>query len=111
MNIGIRPQNVQYSFTPVPLAQQKRTLYSFDTIGNKSVLITQVGDAQVRAIAPNGLSVQLDQPVYLTFDLERAIFFDAESSEYIGRYDEADVLKLVDQQKQETTEESGDSHG
>ncbi len=110
VNIGIRPQNVQYSFTPVAGAAEG-TLYSFDTIGNKSVLITQVGDAQVRAIAPNGLSVQLDQPVYLTFDLERAIFFDAESSEYIGRYDEADVLKLVDQQKQETTEESGDSHG
>ncbi len=38
MHLGLRPQNVHYHFEPVEGAV-RGTVYSFETIGNKSVLI------------------------------------------------------------------------
>ena len=93
IDIGIRPQNVHYSFEMVEGAVQG-SVYSFEAIGNKSVLIAQIGDTYVRIMAPNGLLVKLDQPVYVTFDVNRAIFFDAQTTQYIGRFDEAAVKAL-----------------
>ncbi len=77
------------------------TVYSFETIGNKSVLIAAVGRAQLRMIAPNGLKVRLDQDVYVTFEIGRAMFFDAETTNYIGRYDEASVREMAAQRAKE----------
>ena len=57
--------------------------------------------SQLRMIAPNGLPVKLDQDVWVTFDIDRAIFFDAGSTEYIGRFDEAAILELAASQKKE----------
>jgi multiple sugar transport system ATP-binding protein len=110
VHLGIRPQNVHYHFEPVDGAIGG-TVYSFDTIGNKSVLTVQIGNAHVRVIAPNGLPVKLDQPVFVTLDIPRAIFFDGVTKEYIGRYDEADVMKLVEEQKNESSKEAGENHG
>lgn len=93
LHVGIRPQNVHYSFEPMERAFEG-TVFSYDAIGNKSVLVAQVGDAHIRMIAPNGLTVKLDQPVYLTFDVAMAIFFDPETTEYIGRFDEAETKAL-----------------
>lgn len=97
LHVGIRPQNVHYSFTPIEHAFEG-TVFSYEAIGNKSVLIAQVGDAHIRMIAPNGLTVKLDQPVCLTFDVAMSIFFDSESSEYIGRFNEAETKALSSEQ-------------
>lgn len=94
VHMGLRPQNIHYHFEPVEGAIQG-TVYSFETIGNKSVLIAKIGDQLVRMIAPNGLKVRLDQDVYVTFEIERAMFFDALSTNYIGRYDEVSVRKFT----------------
>ena len=94
VHMGLRPQNIHYHFEPVEGAIQG-TVYSFETIGNKSVLIAKIGDQLVRMIAPNGLKVRLDQDVYVTFEIERAMFFDALSTSYIGRYDEVSVRKFT----------------
>ena len=98
--MGIRPQNAHYHFEPTPGAV-KGTVYAFETIGNKSVLTAQIGDQHMRMIAPNGLPVKLDQDVYVTFDIDRAIFFNAETTEYIGRYDEAAIRELAASLKKE----------
>lgn len=110
VNLGIRPQNIQYHFEPVENAIEG-TVYSFETIGNKSVLIAQIGNAHVRIIAPNGLKVKLDQPVYVTVDIARVIFFDGITREYIGRYAEAEVKKLVEEQRSESSKKAGEDHG
>ena len=94
IHTGIRPQNAHYFFEPTPNAI-KGTVYAFETIGNKSVLTAQIGNQHLRMIAPNGLPVKLDQDVWVTFDIDRAIFFDAGSTEYIGRFDEAAILELA----------------
>jgi len=100
LHLGLRPQNIHYHFEPVEGAIQG-TVYSFETIGNKSVLIAQVGQTHLRMIAPNGLKVRLDQNVYVTFEINRAMFFGAESTDYIGRYDEKSVRELAGQRAKE----------
>ena len=100
VHMGIRPQNAHYHFEPVSDAI-KGTVYAFETIGNKSVLTAQIGDTHLRMIAPNGLPVKLDQDGWVTFDIDRAIFFDAESTRYIGRFDEAAIRELAAGQAKE----------
>ena len=68
MDIGIRPQNVKYSFEAKE-GYFKATVYSYESIGNKSVIVAECGDYQLRMIAPNGLSVAIDSDVYIRFEL------------------------------------------
>lgn len=100
VHLGLRPQNIHYHFQPVEGAI-KGTVYSFETIGNKSVLIAEVGRRHLRMIAPNGLKVRLDQDVYITCEIDRAMFFDAETTRYIGRFDEKSVRELAAEQAKE----------
>ena len=99
VHLGLRPQNIHYHFEPTE-GGIKGTVYSFETIGNKSVLIVEIGRKHLRMIAPNGLKVKLDQDVYVTFEINRAMFFDAESTNYIGRYDEKSVRELAARAKE-----------
>ena len=42
-------------------------------------------------IAPNGLKVEIDQEIYLSLEVERSLFFDSQTKEYIVRYGEAAI--------------------
>ena len=53
-HIGFRPNNVRYTFEKKD-GLLKGTVYSFESIGNKAVLIAKIGDKFVRMIAPNDL--------------------------------------------------------
>ena len=101
-DIGIRPQHVKYSFEPKE-GYFKATVYSYESIGNKSVIVADCGDvhhSQLRMIAPNGLSVAIDSDVYIHLELEHSIFFEKESKEYIVRYDEAGYIALASAQEE-----------
>ena len=96
-DIGIRPQNVKYSFEPRD-GYFKTTVYSYESIGNKSVIVADCGDVlhyQLRMIAPNGLNVAIDSNVYIHFEMDHTILFDAETKDYIVRYDEAGYVALA----------------
>ncbi|MCR4705983.1 MAG: ABC transporter ATP-binding protein [Lachnospiraceae bacterium] len=93
-DIGIRPQNVKYSFEPKE-GYFKTTVYSYESIGNKSVIVAECGDYQLRMIAPNGLNVAIDSEVYIRFDLDHIILFDPDTKNYIVRYDEANFIALA----------------
>ena len=94
VDIGLRPQNVKYSFEPKE-GYFKSSVYSYESIGNKSVIVAECADDQLRMIAPNGLSVGIDSDIYLYFELDRAIIFDANTKEYIVRYDEQSFIDLA----------------
>ena len=94
VDIGIRPQNVKYSFEAKE-GYFKATVYSYESIGNKSVIVAECGDYQIRMIAPNGLSVAIDSDVYIRFELDHSIFFDSVTKEYIVRYDEQTFIDLA----------------
>ena len=97
VHFGIRPQNVKYSFEPKE-GYFRATVYSYESIGNKSVIVAECGDvlhSQLRMIAPNGLSVAIDSDVYVHLEMDHVIFFDPETKEYIVRYDEANYVALA----------------
>jgi ABC-type sugar transport system ATPase subunit len=93
-DIGIRPQNVKYSFEPKE-GYFKTTVYSYESIGNKSVIVAECGDYQLRMIAPNGLNVAIDSEVYIRFELDHIILFDPDTKNYIVRSDEANFIALA----------------
>ncbi len=96
---GIRPQHVEYSFDPKE-GFMKFTVYSYESIGNKSVIIAECGNLQLRMIAPNGLTIKIDQDIYVNLKMNHAMFFDIETKEYVSRYNEALVKALVAEQEE-----------
>ena len=50
-------------------------------------------------IAPNGLTVKIDQDIYVDMKLDHAMFFDAETQEYLTRYRETAVKALAAEQE------------
>ena len=107
VDMALRPQNVSYSFEPTEGAI-KGTVYTYESIGNKSVIEAAIGkDLKIRMIAPNGLNVELDQDVYVSLDVSHAMFFYADTKEYMTRYGEAVLKQLSAEQlaKQQKGEE------
>jgi len=101
LHIGVRPQNIDYSFEPMD-GYVKGQVYSFETIGNKSVLTAVLGgETEVRIIAPNGLLVKLDQAVYIKINLEQTLFFCAKSTDFICRYNESAIRSLAAEKAEE----------
>ncbi len=100
-DVALRPQNVKYSFEPRD-GYFKTTVYSYESIGNKSVIVAECGDFlhyQIRMIAPNGLNVAIDSEVYIKFEMDHAILFDEKTKDYIVRYDEANYIALAEAQE------------
>jgi ABC-type sugar transport system ATPase subunit len=93
-DMGIRPQNVRYSFEPKE-GYLQCTVYSYESIGNKSVINADYNGSILRMIAPNGLQVNIDETVYVDLQLDHAMFFDGETGEYLSRYDEARFKALA----------------
>lgn len=98
VDIGIRPQHIQYSFEKIE-GYFKATVYSYESIGNKSVIIADCGNYQLRMIAPNGLRVRIDSDIYIHPEIGKSIVFDCESKNYIVRYDEEAVKALATKQE------------
>ena len=66
VDLALRPQNVKYSFEPKDGYFFKAVVYSYESIGNKSVIEAECGEYQLLVlILPNGLKVEIDQEIYL----------------------------------------------
>lgn len=98
VDVGMRPQNVTYSFEPKD-GYMKCTVYSYESIGNKSVIVAELSGLQLRMIAPNGLKVKIDQDVYVDMQLDHAMFFDTETKNYLTRYNEATIKAFAEGQE------------
>ncbi|HOL85134.1 ABC transporter ATP-binding protein [Thermoclostridium caenicola] len=96
-HLGFRPNNVKYTFQKQD-GLLRGTVYSFESIGNKAVLIAKIGDQFLRMIAPNDLQVKLDQDVYVELPISKATFFNAQTTQFIGTSDEAAIYRLVQEQ-------------
>lgn len=92
-DMAIRPQNVKYSFEALP-GHIEGSVYSYESIGNKAVIEADCGGVRFRMIAPNGISIKIDQKIWLKLQLDHTIFFDGETKNYIGRYNEAEFRAL-----------------
>ena len=94
-DLALRPQHLSYSFEPKE-GYLKCTVYSYESIGNKSVIIAETDGQQLRMLAPNGLRVQIDQDVYVDLDLTHALFFDAETKDFVARYNEEAIRAIAE---------------
>ena len=94
VDLGIRPQHIKYAFAPAD-GYFKTTVYSYESIGNKSVITAECGAYQLRMIAPNGLNVEIDSDIYIKLELARSILFDPDSKKYLTRYDEEAIKSFA----------------
>ena len=94
VDLGIRPQHIKYAFAPAD-GYFKTTVYSYESIGNKSVITAECGAYQLRMIAPNGLNVEIDSDIYIKLELDRSILFDPDFKKYLTRYDEEAIKSFA----------------
>jgi ABC-type sugar transport system ATPase subunit len=93
--VGIRGINVSYSFVKKEETQLEGSVYSFEPIGNKTILIVKIGDELIRTIAPNDLQVDIDQKIFIEFDFKNAMFFDMDTEELLVRHNQEEIIKEV----------------
>lgn len=93
--VGIRGLNVSYSFVKKNDTQIEGSVYSFEPIGNKTILIVKIGDELIRTIAPNDLQVDIDQKIFIEFDFKNAMFFDMDTEELLVRHNQEEIIKEV----------------
>ena len=97
VDMALRPQHIKYSFEKKE-GYLHCTVYSYESIGNKSVIVAEYGEQQLRMLAPNGLSVKIDQDVYVGLQLDHALFFDRATKDFLTRYNEAAIRKIAEPQ-------------
>lgn len=84
-DIGVRGLDVSFSFENQGEGWLKGSVYANEPIGNKVIMTVAVGDVHIRLTAPNDTRAELDQDVYLQFNMKNAIFFDSETEEFVTR--------------------------
>jgi ABC-type sugar transport system ATPase subunit len=90
---GFRPKDIKYSFTGDP-SMLRASVYSFEPLGAKAILTVQADGQLIRLIAAADLDVKPDQPIYLKFNVEEAIFFDSGTGRFIARAGEKGVRSV-----------------
>jgi multiple sugar transport system ATP-binding protein len=85
IDIGIRGIDTAFSFTEQADGWIKGSIFAFEPIGNKVIMTVDVNGVQIRITAANNTVADLDQTVYLKFDMKGALYFNADTEEFITR--------------------------
>lgn len=91
--VGIRGINTKFSFEKLSEDYIEGIVYSYEPIGNKTILIIKVGNNLIRAIAPNDIEIEMDVSIYIYVDLKQALFFDTISEALLVRHDQQKYRK------------------
>ncbi|MDR1885790.1 MAG: ABC transporter ATP-binding protein [Synergistaceae bacterium] len=86
VHVGLRGGDVRFSFADKG-GWIKGSVYTNEPIGHKVIMVVDVNGTQIYLVAPNDTKAEIDKPVCIDMDIRNAIFFDAESGEYIIRHD------------------------
>jgi len=87
MDIGVRGLDVSFSFTPVDKNWISGSVYAFEPIGNKVIITVDVNGARIRIATLNNITADLDQAVFIKFNMKNALYFNGETKELITRSD------------------------
>lgn len=87
VDIGFRGWALEHSRKP-EAGYVKGSIYTHEPLGNKIELAVSVGTDIVRFIVPVDDRFDIDETVYLNFHMDKGIFFDSDTKEYIVRYKE-----------------------
>jgi multiple sugar transport system ATP-binding protein len=85
IDVGIRGVDIAFDFARADENALKGTVFAFEPIGNKVIMTVDVNGAHIRVAAPNNTVADLDQPVYITFNMKNALYFNKETQTFITR--------------------------
>ncbi|MDR0550552.1 MAG: ABC transporter ATP-binding protein [Spirochaetaceae bacterium] len=85
VDVGIRGVDIAFNFERAEEGALSGTVFAFEPIGNKVIMTVDVNGCHIRVAAPNDTAAGLDQPVYITFNMKNALYFDGETQAFITR--------------------------
>ena len=87
VDIGFRGWAIDYSRNPQE-GFIKGSIYTHEPLGNKVELSVSLGDDMIRFIVHVDEKFEIDETVYLRFNMDKGIFFHSETKEYLVRHNE-----------------------
>jgi multiple sugar transport system ATP-binding protein len=87
IDVGIRGVDISFSFSEQGKDWIPGTVYANEPIGNKVIMTIDVNGTKLRISASNDTFADLDQVVYVKFNMKNAIYFNGETKEFITRSD------------------------
>jgi multiple sugar transport system ATP-binding protein len=85
IDVGIRGIDVSFSFQAAGADWIRGSVYAFEPIGNKVIMTVDVNGTRIRIAMANNVTADLDQIVYVKFNMKNALYFNAESGMFITR--------------------------
>ena len=85
IDIGIRGIDAAFSFTNGSEGAIRGSVFAFEPIGNKVIMTVDVNGTQIRIAAPNNTKADLDDTVFLEFNMKNALYFNAGNGAFITR--------------------------
>ncbi|MDR1620862.1 MAG: ABC transporter ATP-binding protein [Synergistaceae bacterium] len=92
VHVGLRGGDVSFRFSEEP-GWIRGSVYTNEPIGNKVIMVVDVRGTQIYLVAPNDTQTEIDRPVWIGLNMKNAIFFEAESGQYIVRHDAEGVCR------------------
>jgi multiple sugar transport system ATP-binding protein len=85
VDIGLRGIDISFSLAPQDENWIPGIIYAFEPIGNKVIITADVNGEKIRIAGPNSAKADLDQPIWMQFNMKQAIYFSAETKSFITR--------------------------
>jgi multiple sugar transport system ATP-binding protein len=85
VDIGIRGIDISFSFSMEASSWIKGTVYAFEPIGNKVIMTVDVNGIRIRIATANNVTADLDQIIYMKFNMKNALYFNNETGGFITR--------------------------
>jgi len=85
IHIGMRGNDISFAFEKPGEDWIEGTVYANEPIGNKVIMTVKVEDIKMAVTCPNDTAADLDQKVYIRFNMKNAIYFNGETQEFITR--------------------------
>ncbi len=92
IRIGLRGNDIAFSFNKENEEYIKGQVYSVEPIGNKTILVVDVNGQLLRLIAPNDLQANIDDEIFVRIKMKKAMFFDGDDYKYIYRHNQNELL-------------------
>lgn len=85
IHIGMRGNDMQFAFEKPGDEWMEGTVYANEPIGNKVIMTVLIADKKISLTCPNDTVAEMDQKVYVKFNMINAIYFNGETKEFITR--------------------------
>lgn len=95
LHLGIRGNNVAFSFEGGGEGWLRGTVFAYEPIGNSVIMTVQLDAEMIRVVAPNDTNATLDQTVYVRLVTASILYFCADTQRYIVRHNQEQVSSVA----------------